>query len=154
VAKMLIRLEGAHALYVSIFARRPYLRLLALPTPRRVYWSSQGDTVNRTQCLSRARSSSTAKGRLPARHKGLAKEALQQLFSCIEASTSPRIIVVGPTIMVGPTIVGLVGVVIRSISGPVIATVGVSIAAMPDFLDCSSTKFDQAQGQVAWLRTG
>jgi len=54
--------------------------------------------------------------------------------------------------MVGPTIVGLVGVVIRSISGPVIATVGVSIAAMPDFLDC--TKFDQAQRQVAWLRTG
>jgi hypothetical protein len=44
--------------------------------------------------------------------------------------------------MVGPTIVGVVGVVIRSIVGSVIATVGITIAAMPDFLDCSSTKLD------------
>jgi hypothetical protein len=163
VAKMLIRLEAAHALYVSIFrlaehllpgrrltvsvrggARQRDLRLLALLTPRRAYRgrpTSQCDKVNRTPCLSSARSSSRAKGRLPARHEGLAKEALQQLFSCIEASTPPRIIVVGP-IMVGPTIVGVVGVVIRSIVGPVIATVGVTIAAMPDFLDCSSANLD------------
>jgi hypothetical protein len=91
--------------------------------------------------MSCARSSSTAKGRSPARHEGLAKEALQQLFSCIEASTPPRIVVVRP-IIVGPTIVGVVGAVIRSIVGPVIATVGVTIAAMPDFLDCSRTKLD------------
>ena len=63
------------------------------------------------------------------------------MFVCIEASTPPRIIVVGP-IMVGPTIVGVVGVVISSIVGPVIATVGVTIAAMPDVLDCRSTKLD------------
>jgi len=63
------------------------------------------------------------------------------LFICIEASAPPRIIVVGP-IMVGPTIVGVVGVVIRSIVGPAITTVGVTIAAMPDFLDGSSTKLD------------
>jgi hypothetical protein len=44
--------------------------------------------------------------------------------------------------MVGPTVVGVVGVVISSIVGPVIATVGVTIAAMPDFLDCSSAKWD------------
>ena len=44
--------------------------------------------------------------------------------------------------MVGPTIVGVVGAVIRSIVGPVIATVGVTIAAMPDFLDCGGTKLD------------
>jgi hypothetical protein len=44
--------------------------------------------------------------------------------------------------MVGPTIVGVVGVVISSIVGPVIATVGVTIAAMPDVLDCRSTKLD------------
>jgi hypothetical protein len=78
-----------------------------------------------------------AKGRSPASHEGLAKEALQQLFSCIEASTPPRIVVVGP-ITVGPTIIAVVGVMIRSIVGPVIATV--TIAAMPDFLYCSSTK--------------
>jgi hypothetical protein len=41
--------------------------------------------------------------------------------------------------MVGPIIVG---VVIRSIVGPVIATVGVAITAMPGFLDRSSTKLD------------
>ena len=45
----------------------------------------------------------------------------------------------GP-IKVGPTIVDVIGAVIRSIVGPVIATVGVTIAAMPDFLDRSSTK--------------
>jgi hypothetical protein len=38
------------------------------------------------------------------------------------------------------TIVAVVGVLIRSIVGPIIATVGITIAAMPDFLDCSSTK--------------
>ena len=91
--------------------------------------------------MSSARSSSTAKGRSPASHEGLAKEALQQLFSCIEASTPPWIVVVGP-IIVGPTIVGVGGAVIRSIVGPVIETVGVTIAAMPHFLDCSSTKLD------------
>jgi len=85
------------------------------------------------------RSPSTAKGRSPAIHEGLSREALQQLFSCIEASAPPRIVVVGP-IIVGPTIVAVVGVVIRSIVGPVIATAGVTIGAMPDFLDCSSTK--------------
>jgi hypothetical protein len=42
--------------------------------------------------------------------------------------------------MVGPAIVG--GAVIRSIVGPVIATVNVTIAAMPDFLDGSNTKLD------------
>src|SRR6185437_12081031 len=62
-------------------------------------------------------------------------EALQQLFSCIEASAPPWIVVVGP-IIVGPTIVAVVGVVIRSIVGPV----GVTIGAMPDFLDSSSAK--------------
>ena len=56
------------------------------------------------------------------------------MFSCIETSAPPRIVIVGP-IMVGPTIVGVVGVVIRSIAGPIIATVSVTIAAMPDFLD-------------------
>jgi hypothetical protein len=66
----------------------------------------------------------------------LAKEALQQLFIRIEASTPPRIVVVR-LIMVGPTIVRVVRVVIRSIVGPVIATVGVTIAPMPDFLDCT-----------------
>jgi len=76
-----------------------------------------------------------AKGRSPASHEGLAKEALQQLFRWIEASTPPRIVVVGP-ITVGPTIVA-VGVGIRLIVGPVIATV--TIAAMPHFFDCSST---------------
>ena len=63
------------------------------------------------------------------------------MFSCIETSAPPRIVIVGP-IMVGPTIVGVVGVVIRSIAGPIIATVSVTIAAMPDFLDGSSTKLD------------
>jgi hypothetical protein len=43
--------------------------------------------------------------------------------------------------MVGPTIVGVVGALIRSIVGLVIA-VDVTIAAMSDFLDGSSTKFD------------
>ncbi len=66
---------------------------------------------------------------------------MQQLFSCIEASAPPRIVVVGP-IMVGPTIVGVGGALIRSIVRLVIATVDVTIAAMPDFLDCSSTKLD------------
>jgi hypothetical protein len=89
--------------------------------------------------LSSARSSSMAKGRSPASHEGLGREALQQLFTCIEASAPPWIVVVGP-IIVGPTIVAVVVVVIRSIVGPVIATVGVTIAAMPDFLDRSSTK--------------
>jgi hypothetical protein len=69
----------------------------------------------------------------------LGREALQQLFSCIEASAPPWIVVVGP-IIVGPAIVAVAGVVIRSIVGPVIATVGVTIGAMPDFLDRSSTK--------------
>ena len=69
-----------------------------------------------------------AKRRSPASHKGLGREALQQLFSCIEASAPPWIIV-------GPTIVAVVGVVIRSIVGPVIASV-----EMPDFLDSSSAK--------------
>ena len=64
---------------------------------------------------------------------------MQQLFSCIEASAPPWIVVVGP-IIVGPTIVAVAGVVIRSIGGPVIAKVGVTIGAMPDFLDRSSTK--------------
>ena len=77
--------------------------------------------------------------RSPAIHEGLSREALQQLFSCIEASAPPRIVVVGP-IIVGPTIVSVGVVVIRSIVGPVIATVGVTIGAMPDFLDRSSTK--------------
>jgi len=75
-----------------------------------------------------------AKRRSPASHKGLGREALQQLFSCIEASAPPWIVVVGP-IIVGPTIVAVVGVVIRSIVGPVIASV-----EMPDFLDSSSAK--------------
>ena len=43
---------------------------------------------------------------------------------------------------------------IRSIVGSVIATVGITIGAMPDFLDCSSTKLAYAQRQVAWLRSG
>jgi hypothetical protein len=64
---------------------------------------------------------------------------LQQPFRCIEPSAPPWIVVVGP-IIVGPTIVAVVGVMIRPIVGPVIATVGVTIGAMPDFLDCSSTK--------------
>ena len=76
-----------------------------------------------------------AKRRSPASHKGLGREALQQLFSCIEASAPPWIVVVRP-IIVGPTIVAVVGVVIRSIVGPV----GVTIGAMPDFLDSSSAK--------------
>ena len=62
------------------------------------------------------------------------------MFICIEASAPARIVVVG-LIMVGPTIVEVVGLVIRSM-GLVIATVGVTIAPMPDFLDCSSTKLD------------
>jgi len=45
----------------------------------------------------------------------------------------------GP-IKVGPTIVDVIGAVIRSIVGPVIATVCVTIAVMSNFLDCSSTK--------------
>ena len=69
----------------------------------------------------------------------MGREALQQLFSCIEASAPPWIVVVGP-IIVRPTIVAVVGGVIRSIVGPVIATVSVTIGAMPDFLDGSSTK--------------
>jgi hypothetical protein len=65
----------------------------------------------------------------------LAKEALQQLSSFIEASAPPWIVVVG-LIMVRPT-------VILSIVGPVIATVGIiTIAAILDFLDCGSTKLD------------
>jgi hypothetical protein len=79
----------------------------------------------------------------------LAEEALQQLFSCIEASTPPRIVVVGP-IIVGPIIVAVVGAVMRSIVaipiiGPVMVTVGVTIAAMSDFLDCSSTNLAKTQ---------
>jgi hypothetical protein len=66
-------------------------------------------------------------------------EALQQLFTRIETSTPPRIIVVGP-IMVGPTIVRIVGAVIGSIVRTVIATVGVTIAPMAEFLDCRSTQ--------------
>ena len=56
------------------------------------------------------------------------------MFSCIEAAAPPWIVVVGP-IIVGPTIVAVVGVVIWSIVGPVIASV-----EMPDLLDGSSTK--------------
>lgn len=63
------------------------------------------------------------------------------MFSRIEASAPPRIVVLRP-IMVGPVIVRIGGAVIRSIVGPVIATVDVTIAAMSDFLDCSNTKLD------------
>ena len=71
----------------------------------------------------------TAKGRSSAIHERLGREALQQLFSCIEASAPPWIVVVGP-IIVGPTIVAVVGI------GPL----GVTIGAMPNFLDSSSAK--------------
>jgi hypothetical protein len=74
------------------------------------------------------------------------------LFICIEASAPPRIVVMR-LIMAGPTIVGVIGVVMRSM-GPVIATGGVTIAPMPDFLDCSSTKLDYAQRHAAWLAIG
>jgi hypothetical protein len=88
---------------------------------------------------------------LPARCKRLAKEALQQSFICIETSAPSRIVVMGP-IMVGPTIVRVVGVMIRSIVGPV-ATMGVTIAPMPDIFGCNA-KFEQAQRQGAGLRIG
>ena len=77
----------------------------------------------------------------------MAKEALQQLFSWIEASTPSRLVVVGP-IIVGPTIV-VGGAVIRSIVAiPIIAPVmvagSITIAAMSDFLD-SSTRTSNTQ---------